>query len=71
NIATKAIKTDQQWILLMNETAKIASDFEKSNVMVQIARRMPKNEKIKAAYLKVAKTLASDSEYSKVVRVIE
>ena len=67
----KNLKDEDQWIGVINTTAKLGSDFEKSNVMVQIGRRMPKTEKIKATYLKVAKTISSDMEYGKVIRALE
>jgi hypothetical protein len=70
-LAGKSIETDAQWIALINACGQIQSSFDKSNMMVELAGRMPKNETIRASYLKVAKTIPEDAEYGRVVKAVE
>ena len=61
----------EQWISLIQATSGVSSNYEKSGVLVQIARLMPKNEKIEEAYRQAAKTVSSDYEFGKVMRALE
>jgi predicted transcriptional regulator len=63
--------TEEQWLNIINQTAFLSSDFEKSNLLVLIAQKMPKSEKTKAAYMKVAKTIHADQDYGKALRAID
>ncbi len=63
--------TEDEWVSLINGTAKVSSNFEKSNVMVMIAKKMPKSERVRNAYMEVAKTVTSDMEYSSVMKAVQ
>jgi hypothetical protein len=64
--------TDNQIFDLLESIKTIDSDFEKSNVLLILSEKMPKNnDKIRNAYLAVAKTIDSDFEYGKVMRAVE
>ena len=63
--------TESQWISLLNKTAQLGSDMDKSNLMIEIAQKMPKTENLKLAYLKVTKTIGNDSDYGKAMRAVE
>lgn len=70
-IAGKKIDTNEQWIGLIDETALLSADFDKCNVLVQIAGTMPKNDEIKVAYMKAAKTIKAEMEYGKALKAVE
>jgi len=63
--------SEEQWIRLIDQTANINGDFEKSNFLIQLSRKMPKGDNIRNAYLKIAKTINDDSQYGRAVRAIE
>ncbi|MDP4213819.1 MAG: hypothetical protein Q8926_14460 [Bacteroidota bacterium] len=63
--------TDPQWINLMNKTAKLGSDMDKAYLLQEIAKKMPRTENLKAAYLTAAKTISNDPDYGKAVRAVE
>ncbi|HEX4371690.1 MAG TPA: hypothetical protein VHZ50_00145 [Puia sp.] len=67
----KNIQTDQQWITIINSTADIGSDFDKSNLLVAIAPAMPKNDNVKTAYTKAAKTINSEQDYGRVMKAMD
>jgi len=63
--------SEEQWISLINQTANIGGDFEKSNFLIQLSQKMPKSDNVRAAYLKMAKTISDDSQYGRTVRAVE
>ena len=71
DIAEKNIQTEQQWISIINAAGEISSDFDKSNLLLAIAPQLPKNENIKSAYAKVAKTINSEQDYGRVMKAID
>jgi len=66
-----SLSTNDQWIGLIRAVSRLDGDLEKSALLEQIAQRMPKDEKVKAACLAAAKTIKGDMEYGKVVRAID
>jgi hypothetical protein len=62
---------EQQWINLINQINHIGGDYEKGNFLIQLSQKMPKNDNLKNAYLKAAKTINDDSQYGKAVRAVE
>jgi hypothetical protein len=64
-------KTDDEWIGLIRAVARLNEDGDKSELLVRIAQKIPKNEKLKADYLAAAKTIREDSEYGKAMRAVE
>lgn len=63
--------TEEQWTGLIDQIAHIGSDFDKSNFLVEVARKMPKTENLRSAYLHAAKTINDDSQYGKTLRAVE
>lgn len=65
----KANITDEnQWISLIKETEKLNSDNDKSNAMIEIAKRMPKTERVRDAYMLSAKAITADYDYGQAVK---
>ena len=57
---------------LLEKVTKMSSDFEKSKVMIAIARQLPEgDEQLREAYMKSAKSISSDFEYGKVMRAYQ
>ena len=67
------IKTisDSQWITLINKASQLGADMDKANLLKEIARKMPRTEMMKSAYLTAAKSISNDSDYGKAVRAVE
>jgi len=70
-ITRKNITSDDQWISIINATSEISSDVDKSNLLIMMAPNMPKSDPVKTVYLKVAKTINSESDLGRVVRAVE
>jgi hypothetical protein len=64
-------KTEDQWISLINATAQIGADNGKSDLLQRIAKKMLSTEKIKTAYMKMARTINDDAGYGRAVRAVE
>ena len=62
--------TDDQWVMLIDKTAGLGSDMDKSNLLVYIAQKMPRTEPVKASYLKAAKTIGNDMDYGRTLRAV-
>jgi hypothetical protein len=60
--------SEEQWIALINATTQVGNDNEKSDLLIQILTKMPANENTRAAYMKAAKTIGSDSEFGRVMK---
>lgn len=71
NIAGKKMDANEQWIGVIDEAAQLSADFDKCNVLLEIARKMPKNEEIKANYMKAAKTINAENEFGRAVKAME
>ena len=63
--------SEGQWTSLINQTTNIGGDFEKSNFLIQLSQKMPRNENLKNAYLKAAKTITDDAQYGRALRAVE
>jgi hypothetical protein len=64
--------SEGQWVAFIGQINTIGSnDFEKSNLLIQMVGKMPKNDQVKSAFVKAAKTIRDDSEFGKVMRVLE
>ncbi|MFI5155287.1 MAG: hypothetical protein ACHQEM_03845 [Chitinophagales bacterium] len=70
-LGEKNLETDAQWVALINSCGQIQASFEKSNALIELATRMPKNDQVRSAYMKVAKTIPEDAEFGRVVKAIE
>ncbi len=62
---------EAQWGSLIVQVSRLAADFDKSNMLLEIARIMPKSEYLHTTYLLAAKTIVSDEEYGKALRAIQ
>lgn len=69
-LINKGEKTEEQWVGLINSIAAVSSEVVKGNILISMAGKMPKTEKIKSAYMEVAKTITSSSEQAKVTKAI-
>jgi hypothetical protein len=64
------VETEQQWASLIDASTQVSPDFEKSNLLLSIAERMPRTETLKTAYLNAAKTIKSGMEYDKTKKAV-
>jgi hypothetical protein len=69
-MASANITNEDQWVSLIKETEKINGDYERSDAMIEIAKWMPKSEKVKSAYMLTAKTITSEYDYGQAVKAI-
>jgi hypothetical protein len=63
--------TENQWIILISQSASLGSDMDKANMLSAFAKKMPKTDPVKAAYVKAAKTIGNDNDYGRVMRALE
>jgi hypothetical protein len=63
--------TENQWIILINQSASLRSDMDKANTLSEFAKKMPRTDPIKGAYMKAAKTIGNDNDYGRVMRALE
>jgi hypothetical protein len=71
NLTTKNINTNEQWISVINATAEISSDADKSNFLISIAPTIPKNDSVKMAYMRVARTINSEADLGRTIKAME
>jgi hypothetical protein len=57
-------------VLTLTSAAKIRSDYEKANVLIQVARNEVLDERLRTALLQAVKTVASDYERGRVLNVV-
>jgi hypothetical protein len=70
-LIAKSRLSETQWIDLMDKTTRLGSDMDKSDLLVEIAEKMPRTELLKSAYRKAAKSIGDDNDYGKALRGIE
>jgi hypothetical protein len=63
--------TDAEWTGLLRATGAFQAEYIKSELLPEIASRMPRTDPLLAAYRVAAKTIQSDFDYGKVMRAIE
>ena len=63
--------TDDEWIGLVRATGALQPDYLKSELLLKIARKMPRTDSLISAYKASAKRIEGDMEYGKVIRAIE
>jgi hypothetical protein len=63
--------TDAEWTGLLRATGAFQAEYIKSELLPEIASRMPRTDSLRAAYSVAAKTIQSDFDYGKVMRAIE
>ena len=63
--------TDAEWTGLIRATGAFQAEYIKSELLPEIASRMPRTDPLLAAYRVAAKTIQSDFDYGKVMRAIE
>jgi len=63
--------TDTEWSGLIRATGALQADYIKSDLLPEIASKMPRTDSLRAAYQAAAKSIQSDNDYGKVMRAIE
>jgi hypothetical protein len=63
--------SDNQWVILIARSASLGSDVDKANILTAFAKKMPKSDTVKSAYMKAAKTIGNDNDYGRVIRQLE
>jgi hypothetical protein len=63
--------TDAGWEGLIRATGALQADYIKSDLLPEIASKMPRTDSLRAAYRTAAKSIQSDNDYGKVMRAIE
>ncbi|HXB34105.1 MAG TPA: hypothetical protein VNV35_11815 [Puia sp.] len=63
--------TDAEWSGLIRATGALQADYIKSDLLPEIASKMPRTDSLRAAYQAAAKSIQSDNDYGKVMRAIE
>lgn len=75
NILKKLIETglhnEAQWESLLKESATLNGDFEKADVFLSAAGKMPKTAALKSVYLREAKVISAEHEQERVVKGLE
>lgn len=75
NILKKLIETglhnEAQWESLLKESATLNGDFEKADVFLSAAGKMPKTAALKSVYLREAKAISAEHEQERVVKGLE
>jgi hypothetical protein len=70
-LTEKDMISDEEWIAILNEVSQVGADFEKAGLLTQIATKMPRNDIVKAAYIKAAKTINSEMDYGKALKAAD
>jgi hypothetical protein len=63
--------TDAEWTSLIRATGALPADYLKSELLPQIASKMPRTDSLRAVYRMSAKSIQNDMDYGKVMRAIE
>jgi hypothetical protein len=45
--------------------------MDKANILSEFAKKIPKTDLVKSAYVKAAKTIRNDNDYGRVMRALE
>jgi hypothetical protein len=62
---------DAEWTGLIRATGALQADYIKSDLLPEMASKMPRTDSLRAAYRKAAKSIQSDNDYGKVMRALE
>ncbi|HWK05874.1 MAG TPA: hypothetical protein VNS58_19670 [Puia sp.] len=71
DIVSSNDSSEEKWISIIHATEPITQDVTKSNILITIAKKMPLNQHIKAAYLNAAKKINNDADYGRAIKVVE
>jgi hypothetical protein len=66
-----SLKSGEQWVSLLNKASDIRDENQKTELLLQIAQKMPRTDSLKTVYLKVAKTIGADQDYGRAIRAVE
>jgi hypothetical protein len=64
-------QTDAEWAALMRAVGALEPDYLKSDLLLQIAPKMPRTDSLRVMYRMAAKSIQSDNDYGKVMRAVE
>jgi hypothetical protein len=64
-------QTDAEWRGLIRAVGALEPDYLKSDLLLTIAPKMPRNDSLVSAYRIAAKTIQADMDYGRVMRAVE
>ena len=64
-------RTDIEWAGLIRAVGALGPDYLKSDLLLTIAPKMPRNDSLVSAYRLSAKSIQSDDDYGKVMRAVQ
>lgn len=64
-------RTDIEWAGLIRAVGALEPDYLKSDLLLTIAPKMPRNDSLVSAYRLSAKSIQSDDDYGKVMRAVQ
>ena len=59
-----------QALIILDSIEDMSSNYEKSNLMIAMGPDLPEDGEVKAAFMRVAKSITSDHDYGKVMRSV-
>jgi hypothetical protein len=62
---------EDQWNSLLIATGSLTGDLQKSELLINIAKKMPRSQLLVLQYRSIAKSISSDFEYGKAIRAID
>jgi hypothetical protein len=63
--------TDEEWAGLIRAAGTLNDDYQKSELLLKIAPKMPRNDSLVSAYRISAKSIRGDNDYGRVMRAVE
>jgi hypothetical protein len=70
NLMDSKDMSEEQWIQLLNKISNLESDLDKTNLLIDIAAKMPRTGRVKAAYDKSARSIHDDYNYGRAIRAL-
>ncbi len=71
NLVSLPPSTDAEWACLVRAVGTLEPDYMKSELLLKIAPKMPRNDIVISAYRISAKSIQGDMDYGKVMRALE
>ncbi len=69
-LSAESIRSEEQWVSLVTAVSQINQNDQKTDLLTDIAQKMPKTDTLKTVYMKAAKTIQGDMEYGRAVRAL-
>jgi hypothetical protein len=64
-------RTDIEWVGLIRAVGVLGADYLKSDLLLKIAPKMPRNDTLVSVYRMSAKSIQGDMDYGRVMRAVE